>query len=356
MPDDSLFKSILRTQDRGRVLGFVRRIRAVLALNGYSFVVKIGTAAFTHGATRKPVTSVDLDSGLGSQHLQQTAALGGIQLGGGLQLARLVTIYHPAVVISLTILQSGEIILDFGSNLLEFLEIHRGSGDRIRLTKRDQGLVGRKVYGSIEFQLVAENIPIAFSVEVEISMIGKIDDGGLVRPGGQIELESVVISPLVTRDNLHVARISGLAILREIHELYGILSYPAVPHLVLKSLRTSVKVVGTIVNRQGIFDTVKGEFPFGDPVGISSRAFSGTGAVSEIAGRVRISQDHISKFSVLVRDSYGDDSGSDTREPDEGAAPVLDGVKNNLFSVRAIAITTFLSLSKRYNEGIARTL
>ena len=168
------------------------------------------------------------------------------------------------------------------------------------------------VNGSVEFELMVENVAITLSVEVEISVIGKVDNGGLIRPCSEIEFQGVILAPLVPGDDFKIAGITRLTILGEIHELHGVSSYPAIPDLVLETLRTSVKMVGTIVDRKGIFHTFQCELAFGDTVSESSWAFSGARAVGEIAFSLRIAENDIRHLSVLVRNSNRDDSGPDT--------------------------------------------
>ena len=70
-------------------------------------------------------------------------------------------------------------------------------------------------------------------------------------------------------------------------------------------------MVRTVVYRKGVFHSVEGELAEGDTVRVASRNLSGTWAVSEVAHRVRISEHHVSEDSVLVRNHYRNDTGSD---------------------------------------------
>ena len=82
--------------------------------------------------------------------------------------------------------------------------------------------------------------------------------------------------------DLEIARISGFPVFREVHEFHCVAFYPAVPYLILESVRASVEVVAGVVDREFIFLSVEGEVALGDSVGISSRAFAEAWAVSEV--------------------------------------------------------------------------
>ena len=174
-----------------------------------------------------------------------------------------------------------------------------------------------------------QDIPIAFPVQVEIGMVRKVDHGRFVGLCGECQFECIVLAPLVVGHYLQVARIAGLSILGNVHELDGIPDDPAVPYLVLETLGAAVEMVRAVVHRKGIFDTVKREFSLCDPVGISARALSGAGAVGEIIIRLRISQDHVSQLAFLVRNGYGHYRSSHAAQADEGAGSVLYGVQED---------------------------
>ena len=75
----------------------------------------------------------------------------------------------------------------------------------------------------------------------------------------------------------------------------------AFPNLVLKSLRTAVKMVRTIVYRKSILNSVKGELAQSDAICIASRHLSRAWAVAEIACSLGVSEHDVSQRAVLVR-------------------------------------------------------
>ena len=152
----------------------------MLALDRDSLVIEIRSSAFTGRTSGEPVACVDLHGRLSCQNLQHPAALRGIQLRRGLELARLVTIYHPTIIVAFAILQGREILLDLGSDRLELLEVHRCSRHGIWLSNRNEGLIGRQIDRSVQLKLMSEDVSIAFSVEVELGVVGEVDHRRLV--------------------------------------------------------------------------------------------------------------------------------------------------------------------------------
>ena len=146
-----------------------------------------------------------------------------------------------------------------------------------------------------------EYVSVSFTVEVEIGVVGEVDDGWRVRLGNKGKAEFVLFSPFIACCCLQGAGITHFSILCVIEELHCITVNPAFPNLVLESFRASVKMVRTIVNGQFIFNSVKGESSLGDAVCIPSGNFSCAWPVCEITHRIRIADDNVCKDSFPVR-------------------------------------------------------
>ena len=80
-PDYCLFVNIAGLELGGREIGAVGGIGEVLAFQRNAVVVVIDVAVLAGGATLKPVAGVDLDAGLGGEHLEQASGCRGIEFG-----------------------------------------------------------------------------------------------------------------------------------------------------------------------------------------------------------------------------------------------------------------------------------
>ena len=68
---------------------------------------------------------------------------------------------------------------------------------------------------------MVKNIPVTLSVKVEVGMVGKVHDSCLVGLSRECQLQRIVLAPLVVGDNLQIAGITSLSVLRKVLELNG---------------------------------------------------------------------------------------------------------------------------------------
>ena len=221
-------------------------------------------------------------------------------------------------------------------------EVHRSAGHRLGVAERNLGLVRRQVLGSEQLEFVIFDR--AFVVQVEIDVVGHVEDRRGIRFGRKGQTEGVVIIPLVTGDNLQVARITGFSVLGEIHEFDRFSIDPAFPDLGMEALRATVQGVLSVVDREFIRLAVEGETAACDAVGETARAFSGASTVAEIARRVVKAIDDIVQFPILVRDDDADDGRTDAGQFNIGAGGIGQTIFQDFFSVRGRAPNFFLDI------------
>ena len=104
---------------------------------------------------------------------------------------------HPAVVITLTDLKSGEIFLDIASDSLELSEIHRSPGHSLGLTKRNLHLVGRQIVRGGDTHIVAEHTARIMACEVPVCMVGEIYNSLGVGSGRKGEFKFIAVGPFI---------------------------------------------------------------------------------------------------------------------------------------------------------------
>ena len=276
----------------------------MLAFDGYSIVVLIRAAAFAHKATGEPVSGIDLHGGLGGKNLQVAAGNGAPQFRGRGKLSGHITVYQITVVITLAILQSGEIRMDVLTKLFGLNEVHWSSGNIGRFSKRNQRGVCGQILGGVELKLMVQNAAGALSVKVKIHVIGEIDHGGLVRFCRNDKLQGIVFSPGVVGNGFKISRKTGLSVGGKIHELHGIAFYAAVPDLFMETGRAAMQMIGAVIDRQGILHAVKGELSLGDTIGISAGNLSGAGFFFHIVLGAVEAHYNIGQLAFLVRNHY----------------------------------------------------
>ena len=169
-----------------------------------------------------------------------------------------------------------------------------------------------------------------------------MSDGGFVCFGRHDQLEGIVLSPGIVCDYLQVAGITGFAVFREIHELYGISVDTAFPNLIGEAFRTAVQVVGTVVDGKRIFNAVQGELATGDAVGVATGNLSGKGTVAEVTLGVLVSQGDIPQFAVLVGNDDGNDACTYAAQLYISAGGILKGIEEDFLTVGRSAPEFFI--------------
>ena len=94
------------------------------------------------------------------------------------------------------------------------------------------------------------DIALTFTFEVEVGMIGEIDDGRLVGVGIVIDVEVIALHD-VTHYHMHIARETFLTIWREVVQRDGISSnFLHIPHLIVETMRTTMQgMLATILRK-----------------------------------------------------------------------------------------------------------
>ena len=110
--DYSLLESLSGTQDCGRVVRSVRRVREMLTFDGHTVIVTVRASALAFRTACKPVSSIDLDSRLGSGDFKHPPACWGVEFSRSLELSLLRPVDDPAVVIAFPVFQGWKISLD----------------------------------------------------------------------------------------------------------------------------------------------------------------------------------------------------------------------------------------------------
>jgi hypothetical protein len=151
---------------------------------------------------------------------------------------------------------------------------------------------------------MAEDITVTLAVEIEIRVVCEVDHGRCVRLGSKSKAKFALLCPFVTCYCFYSTWIALLTILRIIHELDSSLMLTAFPNLVLETLRTTMEMVRAIVYRKSVLHSVESELSKSYTVGITARNLASARSVSEIAGRLRISENNIGEIAILVRNNH----------------------------------------------------
>ena len=188
----------------------------MLGFETESGALGIGGAAFASDFAIEKISGVKLDAGFGGPDFHDTA-------GGGLDDARgkkfLVAGGHAqdkVVVVTTAEFYLLIVGIDARADGGGFAKVEGRAGDVAQLSSRNQaGIHGSELVGG-NHQLVGENVAVTLAGEIEVGVIGEIDDGFFVGGGGIIDVQSVGVRPRVGDGDFQVAGKTFLAVFAEV--------------------------------------------------------------------------------------------------------------------------------------------
>ena len=140
----------------------------MLTLDGHSIIIMVNMSFLSCRASFQPVSGINLHTRLSSNDFQTSSAGRRIKFSCRLKLSRLHAVDDETVIVALSVVQCRKISLDVASDSLGIDKIHRGAGDILRLSRRDERVIGRQILGRVQLQDVIQHGSGALAVEIEI--------------------------------------------------------------------------------------------------------------------------------------------------------------------------------------------
>ena len=214
-----------------------------------------------------------------------------------------------------------------------FAEIERGPGDVPEFSGRDQRRVDRGVSVGIYRQSMGHDVRIAvFARQVEIAVIGDIDDRRLIRLRLVFDCEHVIVAERVDRADVELAGVTAGPVRARVGE-YGACRRSALcglqlPDNLVEAVQATVEMVGPVVGLEGVLVAVQGEAAVGDAVGIAAHRSAEILRLGEIFGRRRVAEHDVAAHALPVRHGQRLDGGAEGHDPGPHAVPVgeFDGL------------------------------
>src|SRR4051812_38053288 len=183
-------------QNRRREVRVVGGVREVLGLEGEGVALAVGLVANAEEGAVEEVAAVELGAGLVGVHLDRAAVLGLPEAGGEPETVVVrPAAEHEVVVVAAADDQLRVIVPEPGADRGRFGEVERRTGDRSDLPGRDQAGVDRGVLGGIQLQHVAVDVAVALTEQVEVHVVGQVDDGRLAGEG-RVVVDPQVVPPV----------------------------------------------------------------------------------------------------------------------------------------------------------------
>lgn len=180
------------SQNRAREAWLVRGIGIVLCFEAEGFV---GFESSVAWFAIEEVSGVELDTGLSGFDAQSPTASWIDNFRGIAKLTRF-SFDNEAVVVSVCFLELSDSFTDF----VRGGEIQWGACNWGESTFRNHRLIDRKILVAGEGKFVLMNGSRSGTAQVEISVVGEVQDGWLIGGGLKIEGQAVVVIPTIFGD------------------------------------------------------------------------------------------------------------------------------------------------------------
>jgi len=197
------------------------------------------------------VARVKLNSGLRRKDFHLSGWIGDVDFGHSTQrdvsIGDLVAIDDPGVVVASGNLELLVLGIDARSDGSGSPKVKGSSLDGSEFSRgNERGIHGNELVCKDLHGMVQDGV---LSTEIEVSVVGQVDDGGLVGGSIVIDPEGLVLSKSVSDANVQSSGIALLSICADSVKLDGGGRHASdLPDFQMKALRTSVEVIDAIVN------------------------------------------------------------------------------------------------------------
>ena len=293
-------------EECGGEVGLIWRVGEVLRLEaeaGEAVELEVSTAV---GAV-EVIGSIELEAWFCCEELECASAARVVGFGGWSEDA------FGAVDDEVVVVAVFELV-DAVADLVREDEIESCVLDALDLSCWDVSVVAEGVFGGVHGDLCWEDV--ARSGEVEVGVVGEVEDGLLVGLGLVVNGELVIVFEAEGDGDGEGAWVSVFHVWADVLHLDACTAFAVerlrVPNLGVERARAAVEVVGTVVYLEFVGLVVDGELAVGDAVGVASDGCAEEESVAEVFGGevshwVVEAEDRLAGFAVLVgRDDAGD--------------------------------------------------
>ena len=256
--------------------------------------------------TIQPVTGVKLYTCFSSVYFHGTTAIRFETSGSQIQWTCFNLVQYVAVVVSGTVNQLLEFIVDTFAYGMRSGEVHWSTFYFGNFSGWDRNFIDRRVEISVDSNNIVfdSRSRIADTSQIEETVIGQVDYSSFVSCGTIFDYQCIFFFfQAINHFNLQIAGETFFAVGWNIIELDYIFSQlVGIPNAGVKTGRSSVQGVGSVVDGELVLFSVQCEFSFGDAVAIASdsSAEEGFRAVDNVVYAV-VSEDNVCIFSIFIR-------------------------------------------------------
>ncbi len=208
-------------------------------------------------------------------------------------------------------------------------EVERGSGDGCDGAERDQVLVDGEVAGARDPQHVVEDGAAALAGEVEVGVVGEVDDGGRVGDGPVLDAQLAAGVEQVGDlggQRTGEALVPGGAVQAQPDADPAFLPDGfAVPQPGGVAVGSAVQGVAGVLGGESVDGAVQGQQAAGDPVGVAADGGAEVGGGAGQFGDAHAAEDDVGAETVPVGRVQGVEPGAEAEHLGEDAAGGPEG-------------------------------
>ena len=204
-----------------------------------------------------------------------------------------------------------------GTERTGLAEVERRAGDGCVTVERDPRRVDRGELVGLHHQHVLVDRPGALAVQVEVGVVGQVDDGGGVSGRLHQHLHGVALDPIGDRrrhrpgESLVTVRAG-----QRQHDLVGGVPHD-VPETYVEPVRPAVQAVAPVVGAHLHLAAIEHEAAAGDAVGVAAHRAADVVAARQTLGDVRVSEHHVAAYAVPTRHLEPVDRGAEGEDLDD---------------------------------------
>src|SRR5262249_55566187 len=188
-----------------RKVRVIWRIWKVLCLEAETGPMLVNGATLAFVRRVQKITAIKLQARLGRHDFHEYSRGRLIKRSDQLQVSSL-SVEHPVMIVTSTKLQLLVLIPDPSSDRGRLGEIERCARDGSQLPGWNQALVDGGELVGLDHQFVPQDVAGSSIFQVEVGMVSKIDNGRLIRLGGVLDLQTVLVRQSVSNRTTEIAR------------------------------------------------------------------------------------------------------------------------------------------------------
>ena len=279
------------TEDAGRPLGVVDAVGEVLGFQTERTAEAVVHAALAL-AVGEHIGGIKLYAGLIRIHYHRNACFVAYGSGNG------VSAKDEIGIITVKKFHTGLVIFRIPTDGLRPAEIHGRTVNADDFPSRSAVLAVQGV--AVGFDLQQMVINIAVSVQVEIAVVGEIDDRILIGFGIVVDGQAVA-SPTHGYLNVQIAGVALLAVGGQSGKNHRISLLSAGPEVLVEALLAAVEMVWTVVGKQGVGFAVQRKNTALDSISETTNGGTQIAIVSDVFFQGVVAQHNIHRIPRLVR-------------------------------------------------------